>query len=137
MLCITLTMLLVCMAGKCTALKSPSLDGSAWPEIQGELTLAPLWEIDGCVCWCACVHTCMHWCVHTLVRVYMCLCLCVCACMHVCVHMLVCACMRGCVHMLVCVCACVHNVIMWTFSLVLAGFHGDNALLEAPRLEYN
>ena len=57
----------------------------------------------------------------------MCMHLCLCVCMHGCVHILVCAGMHGCVHMLVCVCACA----------VLAGFHADNALWEAPRLEYN
>ena len=101
------------MAGKCTALKSPSLDGLVWPDRQGALSLAPLWGIYGCVYWCAWV------CVGASVPV--------CVCMCGCVHILVCAGMCGCFHMLVCVCACA----------VLAGFHADNALWEAPRLEYN
>ena len=72
-------------------------------------TMGNLW-VRVLVCMGACVHAFVPVCVHAG-----------------CVRILVCAGMRGCVHMLVCVCACA----------VLAGFHADNALWEAPRLEYN
>ena len=94
MLCITLTMPLVCMAGKCTALKSPSRDGLVWPARQGALvifstTMGNLW-VRVLVCVGACVHAFVPVCVHAWVCPYF----------SVCRHAWVCPYVSVCVHVL-------------------------------------